>query len=98
MLMKTKAMTNAGWTPKIHQKKTTKIHQKYIKSKTKRRKLSAIYFKAAYVVPDGFFSAVPDGIGAKRSKFGDVPADLFFFKLTLEPEDGTDTSDIILGN
>ena len=94
--MKTKAMTNAGWTPKIHQK--YRIHQKYIKSKTKSRRLSAIYFKAAYVVPDGFFSAVPDGIGAKQSKFGDVPADLFFKADTLELEDGTDTSDIILGN
>ena len=71
--MKTKAMTNAGWTPKKHQK--YKIHQKYINSKTKKRKLSAIYFKAANVVPDGFLSAVPDGIGAKQSKFGDVPAD-----------------------
>ena len=25
------------------------------------------------------FSAVPDGIGAKQSKFGDAPADLGFF-------------------
>ena len=56
----------------------------------KKRKLSVIYFKAANVVPDGFLSAVPDGIGAKQSKFGDVPADLFFKTDTLELEDGTD--------
>ena len=93
--MKTKAMTNAGWTPKIHKK--YKIQQK-TSIANQKKKLSTIYFKAANVVPDGFLSAVPDGIGAKQSKFGDVPADLFFKTDTLELEDGTDTSNIILGN
>ena len=72
-----------------------KIHQKYNGGK---KKLSAICFKAANVVPDGFSSAVPDSIGANQSKFGDVLADLFFKTDTLELENGTETSDIILGN
>ena len=41
-------------------------HTKYIKIYTNqyKRKLSAINFKAANVVPGSFLPAVPDGIGA----------------------------------
>ena len=51
-------------------------------------RLTATNFKSANC-PNSFFSAVPDGIGAKQSKFRDVPCDMFFESDPSELENGT---------